>query len=124
MCVAGPGVMKGYHNNIAATDEVSLSYHFEYCENSHMAFIVLFFIGLCDNPEMEYCNDQVMMNYNGTRYFRTGDLGRLLNISGRSQLHITGRIKEQFKLVNGKYIVPGPVEVAMQQSIYIYQVRQ
>ncbi len=124
MCVAGPSVMKGYHNNIAATDEVSLSCHFECYENSRMAFFVLFFIGLYDDPEVEYCNDQVMMNYHGTRYFRTGDLGKFQNVSGGSQLYITGRIKEQFKLENGKYVAPGPLEVAMQQSNYISQVRQ
>ncbi len=68
--------------------------------------------------------NQVMINYKGARYFRTGDLGKFKNESGREQLYVTGRIKEQFKLENGKYVVPGPLEVAMMQSNYITQVRQ
>lgn len=39
--------------------------------------------------------------------FRTGDLGR---IDSDGYLHITGRIKEQFKLSNGKYVFPGAIE--------------
>lgn len=38
-------------------------------------------------------------------------------------LKITGRIKEQFKLENGKYVVPGPIEAALTSSTYISQVR-
>ncbi|SMF68121.1 AMP-dependent synthetase/ligase [Pseudobacteriovorax antillogorgiicola] len=38
--------------------------------------------------------------------FHTGDIGRLED----GYLHITGRIKEQYKMENGKYVVPGPVE--------------
>jgi long-chain acyl-CoA synthetase len=41
------------------------------------------------------------------RYFRTGDMGQL--VEGRF-LKITGRIKEQFKLENGKFVVPAPLE--------------
>jgi len=51
--------------------------------------------------------------------FRTGDLGR---IDDEDFLHITGRIKEQYKLENGKYVVPAPLEEAMQISPYIEQV--
>lgn len=39
-------------------------------------------------------------------------------------LKITGRIKEQFKLENGKYVVPGPIEAALVSSKYISQVRR
>lgn len=55
------------------------------------------------------------------RYFRTGDLGRM---EEGTYLRITGRIKEQYKLENGKYVVPGPIEAAMTSSTYITQVRQ
>ncbi|MEM9558478.1 MAG: long-chain fatty acid--CoA ligase [Acidobacteriota bacterium] len=50
--------------------------------------------------------------------FRTGDLGRL---DAEGFLYITGRIKEQYKLENGKYVVPGPLEEALQLSGLIAQ---
>lgn len=53
------------------------------------------------------------------RFFRTGDLGRM---EDDTYLRITGRIKEQYKLENGKYVVPGPIEAAMTSSTYITQV--
>jgi long-chain acyl-CoA synthetase len=46
----------------------------------------------------------------GRRHFRTGDAGRL----DRGVLTITGRLKEQFKLDNGKFVSPGPLEEAFQ----------
>ena len=47
---------------------------------------------------------------------RTGDLGR---IDEDGYLWITGRIKEQYKLQNGKYSVPGPIEAQLQLSPYV-----
>jgi long-chain acyl-CoA synthetase len=37
-------------------------------------------------------------------------------------VHVTGRIKEQYKLENGKYVVPTPVENAIGMSRFISQV--
>ncbi|KAI2510172.1 AMP-binding enzyme [Fragilaria crotonensis] len=37
-----------------------------------------------------------------SRMFHTGDLGRMDN----GFLKVTGRLKEQYKLENGKYVVP------------------
>ena len=51
--------------------------------------------------------------------FRTGDLGRL---DSEGYLYITGRIKEQYKLENGKYVVPAPLEEQLQLSGFISQV--
>jgi long-chain acyl-CoA synthetase len=45
--------------------------------------------------------------------FRTGDMGYL---DEDNFLYITGRIKEQYKLENGKYVVPGPLEESLQLS--------
>ena len=50
--------------------------------------------------------------------FRTGDLGRL---DSDGYLFITGRLKEQYKLENGKYVVPAPLEELLQLSPFITQ---
>lgn len=51
--------------------------------------------------------------------FRTGDLG---HIDDDGYLFIRGRIKEQYKLENGKYVVPSPLEEKIQLSGFITQV--
>jgi long-chain acyl-CoA synthetase len=48
--------------------------------------------------------------------FRTGDMGR---IDAEGFLFITGRIKEQYKLENGKYVVPTPLEEQIKLSAYV-----
>jgi long-chain acyl-CoA synthetase len=45
--------------------------------------------------------------------FRTGDMGYL---DDEGFLVITGRIKEQYKLENGKYVVPVPIEESIKLS--------
>ena len=47
---------------------------------------------------------------------RTGDLGRL---DEDGFLYITGRIKEQYKLANGKYVSPAPLEERLKLSPFI-----
>jgi long-chain acyl-CoA synthetase len=51
--------------------------------------------------------------------FHTGDIGRL---DGNGWVKVTGRIKEQYKLENGKYVVPTPVENAIGNSRFVNQV--
>jgi long-chain acyl-CoA synthetase len=51
-----------------------------------------------------------------TRSFRTGDLGYL---DDDGFLYITGRIKEQYKLENGKYVAPAPLEEYLKLSPFI-----
>ena len=51
--------------------------------------------------------------------FRTGDLG---HVDDDGYLYIRGRIKEQYKLENGKYVVPSPIEEQLQLSGFISQV--
>jgi long-chain acyl-CoA synthetase len=51
--------------------------------------------------------------------FRTGDMGYL---DKDGFLYITGRIKEQYKLENGKYVVPTPLEEELKLSPYITNV--
>ncbi|HEX3850828.1 MAG TPA: long-chain fatty acid--CoA ligase [Polyangiaceae bacterium] len=50
---------------------------------------------------------------------RTGDMGF---VDEDGYLHITGRIKEQYKLENGKYVVPSPLEEDLKLSPYIANV--
>jgi long-chain acyl-CoA synthetase len=55
-------------------------------------------------------NDKVFTSDGG---FRTGDMGYL---DADGFLFITGRIKEQYKLENGRYVVPVPIEEAIKLS--------
>lgn len=50
--------------------------------------------------------------------FRTGDLGRQ---DRDGFVYITGRVKEQYKLENGKYVVPAPLEEQLKLSPFINQ---
>ncbi|MBM4364259.1 MAG: long-chain fatty acid--CoA ligase, partial [Deltaproteobacteria bacterium] len=49
---------------------------------------------------------------------RSGDLGK---IDADGFLFITGRVKELYKLSNGKYVAPAPLEEKLQLSPYIAQ---
>lgn len=60
--------------------------------------------GYHNKPE---ATEEVIFFKDGKRFFRTGDMGRFVD---NKFLQITGRIKEQFKLENGKYVVPAPLE--------------
>jgi len=68
--------------------------------------------GYWNNPE---ATAAVMTDDGG---FRTGDLGRL---SDDGYLSITGRVKSQFKLENGKYVSPAPLEENLKLSPLVEQ---
>jgi long-chain acyl-CoA synthetase len=72
-------------------------------------------IGYRNNEE---ANKEVLFHKDGKRWFRTGDLGHF--VEGKF-LKITGRIKEQYKLENGKYVVPAPLEDMLCRSRFILQ---
>ena len=54
-----------------------------------------------------------------SRMFHTGDLGRM---DENGWVRVTGRLKEQYKLENGKYVVPTPIEESIGLSRFIAQV--
>jgi long-chain acyl-CoA synthetase len=53
-----------------------------------------------------------------SRLFHTGDLGRM---TSDGWVKVTGRLKEQYKLENGKYVCPTPIEEAICMSRFIMQ---
>ncbi|CAE7561493.1 unnamed protein product [Symbiodinium microadriaticum] len=61
---------------------------------------------------------EVFMYVNGKKFFRTGDLGRIVD---DKFLKITGRIKELYKLENGKYVTPVPLEDGICRSQFVAQ---
>jgi long-chain acyl-CoA synthetase len=65
---------------------------------------------------LEEENEKVFVEKNGKRGFRTGDMGRK---DDQGFVYITGRIKEQYKLLNGKYVVPSPLEEQIKLSPFI-----
>ena len=82
------------------------------------------------NGEIVVYGDNVMQGYhnrpeeNAQTFtadggLRTGDMG---HIDEDGFLFITGRIKEQYKLENGKYTVPSPLEEELKLSPYITNV--
>jgi long-chain acyl-CoA synthetase len=84
-------------------------------------------VAIAENGEIVVAGPNVMAGYHnrpeataevidpdGT--FRTGDMGML---DGDGFLFITGRIKEQYKLENGKYVVPSPLEEQLKLSPFI-----
>lgn len=66
----------------------------------------------------EAANQEVFFHLHGQKFFRTGDLGL---IHEGKFLKITGRIKELYKLENGKYITPVPLEDTICRSRFILQ---
>jgi long-chain acyl-CoA synthetase len=79
------------------------------------------------NGEIVVYGDNVMKGYHhrpeedakiftADRGLRTGDMGY---VDEDGYLYITGRIKEQYKLENGKYVVPSPLEEELKLSPYI-----
>ncbi len=71
-----------------------------------------------DNVMRGYHNrpDEDAKIFTADRGLRTGDMGY---VDEDGYLYITGRIKEQYKLENGKYVVPSPLEEQLKLSPYI-----
>lgn len=65
--------------------------------------------GYLDQPE------KTAESFTDDGWYKTGDCGRIEN----GNLIIKGRIKSQFKLPNGEYVTPEPIEDALRASPYI-----
>jgi long-chain acyl-CoA synthetase len=74
-----------------------------------------------ENIMLGYHNlpDKTKESINEEGGLRTGDLG---HFDADGYLYITGRVKEQYKLENGKYVAPAPLEESLKLSAYIEQV--
>ena len=60
--------------------------------------------------------EETAQAFNAEGGFRTGDMGR---VDGDGFIYITGRVKEQYKLENGKYVAPAPLEEKLRLSPFI-----
>lgn len=67
---------------------------------------------------LDEATNEVIFDLDGKRVFRTGDMGR---IDEKGFVYITGRFKEQYKLENGKYVVPSPLEELLKLSGFVNQ---
>lgn len=71
------------------------------------------FVGYYKNP------DETTKSFDSKGYYKTGDNG---SIDSDGYLHIDGRVKDLYKLTNGKYINPIFIENILMESEYISQV--
>lgn len=71
-------------------------------------------VGYLNNKEKT--DETIFMNKDGKRVLLTGDLGKK---TPSGSVSITGRVKELYKLSNGKYVMPGEVEGKAKLSPYV-----
>lgn len=75
--------------------------------------------GYYKKPEV---NAQVFCMIEGKRWFRTGDIGKLVKgPTGREFLKITDRKKELLKTSGGKYVAPAPIENRLREEFLVEQ---
>jgi long-chain acyl-CoA synthetase len=81
-----------------------------------------------DNVMMGYykkpeATAEVIEEANGERWFRTGDVGKLVPGPGNQLfLKITDRKKELLKTSGGKYVAPAPIENKLKEDFLVEQV--
>ena len=80
--------------------------------------------GYWQNPDE---TEKVVFDFDGKRCFRTGDLAKKMPSTaprpgGQNCIKITGRVKELYKLSNGKYVAPAPIEDCLKLSRFVDQV--
>lgn len=65
---------------------------------------------------------EVFKEIDGKRWFRTGDVGKLIKKGDQTFLKITDRKKELLKTSGGKYVAPAPIENALKEDFLVEQV--
>lgn len=66
---------------------------------------------------------KVMLDIDGKRWFRTGDVGKFIDgPNGKQYLKITDRKKELLKTSGGKYVAPAPIEGKMKEDFLVEQI--
>jgi long-chain acyl-CoA synthetase len=66
---------------------------------------------------------EVFKEIDGERWFRTGDIGKLVKgPKGQPMLKITDRKKELLKTSGGKYVAPAPIESSFKEEFLIEQI--
>ncbi len=76
-------------------------------------------IGYYNQPEQTAA---VFAEINGKKYFKTGDIGMLVDgPRGNKFLKITDRKKELLKTSGGKYVAPAPIEIGLKEDFLIDQ---
>ena len=77
-------------------------------------------LGYYNKPE---ANAAVFVEMDGKRWFKTGDIGKLVDgPKGVQYLKITDRKKELLKTSGGKYVAPAPIENKLKEDFLIEQV--
>jgi len=77
-------------------------------------------LGYYKNPE---ATAEVIFEKDGKRWFRTGDVGKLVtNAAGVEFVQITDRKKELLKTSGGKYVAPSPIEATLKEDFLVEQV--
>ncbi len=75
--------------------------------------------GYYKKPEI---NQQVFTEIDGKKWFRTGDIGKIVTgPTGRKFLKITDRKKELLKTSGGKYVAPAPIENRIKEEFLVEQ---
>ncbi|MDF1694313.1 MAG: long-chain fatty acid--CoA ligase [Saprospiraceae bacterium] len=76
--------------------------------------------GYYNKPE---ATAEVFTEIDGKRWFKTGDIGKLVDgPKGTQYLKITDRKKELLKTSGGKYVAPAPIESKLKEDFLIEQV--
>ena len=80
-----------------------------------------------DNIMMGYHNRpdataEVIVEKDGKRWLKTGDIGKMIKVNGMEMLKITDRKKELLKTSGGKYVAPAPIESRFKENFLIEQI--